>query len=185
MTQLAAKSAGYADVVYLDAKTDTLLEEVSSCNIFTVQGRTIRTPPLQVRRLSWRAPPVRAPYWRSTRLLGSPEITYPPQLVRCLRLPRAPPLVECALQHDAAYLMHMCRAQGTILPGVTRKSIIQLARELGYEVQEADVPVAEAMQADEIFTTGTAVVVSAVGSLTYKVLRRRCWFCMRVHACVP
>ena len=50
MTQLAAKGAGYADVVYLDAKTDTLLEEVSSCNIFTVQGRTIRTPPLTVRR---------------------------------------------------------------------------------------------------------------------------------------
>lgn len=50
VTQLAAKNAGYADVVYLDAKTDMLLEEVSSCNIFTVQGRTIRTPPLQVRR---------------------------------------------------------------------------------------------------------------------------------------
>ncbi len=49
MTQLAAKEAGYADVVYLDAKTDTCLEEVSSCNIFTVAGRTIRTPPLQAR----------------------------------------------------------------------------------------------------------------------------------------
>jgi hypothetical protein len=34
------------DVVYLDAKTDTYLEEVSSCNIFAVKGRTIRTPPL-------------------------------------------------------------------------------------------------------------------------------------------
>ncbi len=55
------------------------------------------------------------------------------------------------------------------MPGVTRKSIIQLARQLGYEVQEVDVPVAEAMQAEEIFTTGTAVVVSAVGSLTYQV----------------
>ena len=63
--------------------------------------------------------------------------------------------------------------QGTILPGVTRKSIIQLARQLGYEVREVDVPVAEAMAADEIFTTGTAVVVSAVGSLTYQVPRRR------------
>lgn len=59
--------------------------------------------------------------------------------------------------------------QGTILPGVTRKSIIQLARQLGYEVAEEDVGVAEAMRADEIFTTGTAVVVSAVGSLTYQV----------------
>ncbi len=48
-TQLAAKKEGYADVVYLDAKTDTYLEEVSSCNIFSVQGKHIRTPPIEVR----------------------------------------------------------------------------------------------------------------------------------------
>lgn len=48
-TQLAAKKVGYADVVYLDAKTDLYLEEVSSCNIFVVKGKTIRTPPLEVR----------------------------------------------------------------------------------------------------------------------------------------
>ena len=52
MTQLAAKAAGYADVVYLDAKTDTLLEEVSSCNIFAVFGNVIKTPPLQARDLT-------------------------------------------------------------------------------------------------------------------------------------
>jgi branched-chain amino acid aminotransferase len=33
-------------VVYLDAKSDTYLEEVSSCNIFVRTGRTIKTPPL-------------------------------------------------------------------------------------------------------------------------------------------
>lgn len=47
-TQLAAKRNGYADVVYLDAKTDTYLEEVSSCNIFVVKGKTLKTPSLQV-----------------------------------------------------------------------------------------------------------------------------------------
>lgn len=46
VTQLEAKKHGYADVVYLDAKTDTYLEEVSSCNVFCVKGKTIRTPPL-------------------------------------------------------------------------------------------------------------------------------------------
>ena len=46
--QLAAKKEGYADVVYLDAKSDTYLEEVSSCNIFTVKGNTVKTPTLQV-----------------------------------------------------------------------------------------------------------------------------------------
>lgn len=59
--------------------------------------------------------------------------------------------------------------QGTILPGVTRKSIIQLARLKGYTVEEANIPIDEAMEADEIFTVGTAVVVQSVGSLTYKV----------------
>jgi len=38
--------ANPADVVYLDAKTDTYLEEVSSCNIFVRKGKTIKTPPL-------------------------------------------------------------------------------------------------------------------------------------------
>ena len=48
VVQLAAKQSGYADVVYLDAKTDTYLEEVSSCNIFVVKGNVIKTPPLAV-----------------------------------------------------------------------------------------------------------------------------------------
>lgn len=47
VTQLEAKKLGYSDVVYLDAKTDTYLEEVSSCNIFCVKGKRITTPPLQ------------------------------------------------------------------------------------------------------------------------------------------
>lgn len=109
VTQLAAKKDGYADVVYLDAKSDTYLEEVSSCNIFVVKDKTIKTPPLG----------------------------------------------------------------GTILPGVTRRSVIDLARSKGYRVEEAPVSVHEAMEADEIFTTGTAVVVSPVGSLTYEGRRKQ------------
>lgn len=50
-TQLAAKQNGYADVIYLDAKTDTYLEEVSSCNVFIVKGKQLKTPPLQVTSL--------------------------------------------------------------------------------------------------------------------------------------
>ena len=58
--------------------------------------------------------------------------------------------------------------QGTILPGVTRKSVLELARDLGFTAEEAPITIEEAMQADEVFTTGTAVVLSPVGSLTYK-----------------
>ena len=58
--------------------------------------------------------------------------------------------------------------QGTILPGVTRKSVLELAEDLGFTAEEAPITIEEAMQADEVFTTGTAVVLSPVGSLTYK-----------------
>ncbi|XP_021836530.1 branched-chain amino acid aminotransferase 1, mitochondrial isoform X2 [Spinacia oleracea] len=56
---------------------------------------------------------------------------------------------------------------GTILPGVTRKSIIEIARDLGYNVEERPIPVEELLEADEVFGTGTAVVVASVGSITY------------------
>ena len=66
-----------------------------------------------------------------------------------------------------------CIVQGTILPGVTRQSVLQLAESRGYTVEEGAIEVEAAMQADEIFTSGTAVVVCSVGSLEYKGTRRR------------
>ncbi|RZC62683.1 hypothetical protein C5167_024447 [Papaver somniferum] len=83
--QSAAKAKGYSDVLYLDSTHKKYLEEVSSCNVFLVKGKTISTPAIK----------------------------------------------------------------GTILPGITRKSIIDVAR------------------SQEVFCTGTAVVVSPVGSITY------------------
>mmetsp|Transcript_31661 Transcript_31661/g.53197 ORF Transcript_31661/g.53197 Transcript_31661/m.53197 type:complete len:423 (-) Transcript_31661:401-1669(-) len=103
-TQLSAKAEGYADVLYLDSVEDKYVEEVSSCNVFVVNGNVIRTPP----------------------------------------------------------------AGETILPGITRKSVIEMARSEGYEVREEKVEVSELMTADEVFCTGTAVVVVPVGSITYK-----------------
>ncbi|CAH9119037.1 unnamed protein product [Cuscuta epithymum] len=57
--------------------------------------------------------------------------------------------------------------KGTILPGITRKSIIDLAVSQGFQVEERFVSVDELLDADEVFCTGTAVVVSPVGSITY------------------
>ncbi|XP_004511802.1 branched-chain amino acid aminotransferase 2, chloroplastic [Cicer arietinum] len=57
--------------------------------------------------------------------------------------------------------------KGTILPGITRKSIIDVARSQGFQVEERLVSVEELLEADEVFCTGTAVVVSPVGSVTY------------------
>ncbi|CAN6482169.1 unnamed protein product [Victoria cruziana] len=56
---------------------------------------------------------------------------------------------------------------GTILPGITRKSVAEVAHDLGYQVEERPILVDELMDADEVFCTGTAVVVASVGSITH------------------
>ncbi|THU70607.1 hypothetical protein C4D60_Mb08t26770 [Musa balbisiana] len=57
---------------------------------------------------------------------------------------------------------------GTILPGVTRKSIIEIANDCGYQVEERLVSLEDLLDADEVFCTGTAVVVAPVSSITYQ-----------------
>ena len=44
----------------------------------------------------------------------------------------------------------------SILDGINRKSVIQIARDLGYELVERDIARAELALADEVFLTGTA-----------------------------
>ncbi|XP_057537013.1 branched-chain-amino-acid aminotransferase 2, chloroplastic-like [Amaranthus tricolor] len=62
--------------------------------------------------------------------------------------------------------------KGTILPGVTRKSIIEIAREYyGFKVEERQIEIEELMKADEAFCTGTAVAVVPIGSITYQDTR--------------
>ena len=63
---------------------------------------------------------------------------------------------------------------GSILPGITRNSIIQILKQKGMKVSERRISVQEIMEATqkgtlkEAFGTGTAAVVSPVGSLYYK-----------------
>ena len=60
---------------------------------------------------------------------------------------------------------------GSILPGITRDSIITLARQLGYEVEEKRLDINEIFadiksgKLTEAFGTGTAAVISPVGRL--------------------
>jgi len=63
---------------------------------------------------------------------------------------------------------------GTILPGITRDSIMTLAKFLGYEVEERDITITEIIKGiedgsvSESFGTGTAAVISPVGTLGYQ-----------------
>lgn len=63
---------------------------------------------------------------------------------------------------------------GTVLPGITRMSCIELLRDWGYTVTERQISIDELIQAghegrlQEVFGTGTAAVVSPVGGLRYR-----------------
>ena len=63
---------------------------------------------------------------------------------------------------------------GSILPGITRDSVIKLAKHMGYTVEERRISIEEVFEAyekgtlEEMFGTGTAAVVSPVGLLGWK-----------------
>ncbi|KAG8065707.1 hypothetical protein GUJ93_ZPchr0004g40033 [Zizania palustris] len=57
---------------------------------------------------------------------------------------------------------------GTILPGITRRSVIEYAGSLGFQVEERLITIDELLDADEVFCTGTSVVLSSVGCIVYK-----------------
>lgn len=96
---IKAKGEGYADCIYLDSKSDEYLEEVSSCNIFIVKGKVIKTAPIT-----------------GTILDGNLNLLY------FLKLNKK---------------------------GVTRKSVIEIARANGYKVLEDKISINEAL--DVIF----------------------------------
>ena len=50
----------------------------------------------------------------------------------------------------------------SILDGINRKSVIQIARDLGYTVAERDLARAELYMAEEMFLTGTATELCPV-----------------------
>jgi branched-chain amino acid aminotransferase len=60
---------------------------------------------------------------------------------------------------------------GTILPGITRASVIEIARDHGFPVIEKPLTVAEAQDADEAFFTGTAAEMTAIGTIDDTPLR--------------
>jgi branched-chain amino acid aminotransferase len=63
---------------------------------------------------------------------------------------------------------------GTILPGVTRDSVLRIARHWGIPVEERPLPMDEIVAAygdgrlQEAFASGTAAVISPIGMVYYK-----------------
>ncbi|MDM7915188.1 MAG: branched-chain amino acid transaminase [Candidatus Eisenbacteria bacterium] len=59
---------------------------------------------------------------------------------------------------------------GAILPGITRASVLELASDLGYEVEEVPLTVAGVQAADEAFFTGTAAEVTPIHQIDETIL---------------
>ncbi len=58
---------------------------------------------------------------------------------------------------------------GSILPGITRDSVLKLAADqLKLKVEERDVSYEEVFKASEVFCTGTAAVVTSIGSIAFE-----------------
>lgn len=69
------------------------------------------------------------------------------------------------------------KLNGSILPGITRRSVIQILKDKGLNVTERAISIDEVVSAYKdgtlvsLFGTGTAAVISPVGWLTYKDLK--------------
>ena len=65
------------------------------------------------------------------------------------------------------------KLSGSILPGITRDSVLKLLKDRGYKIEERKISIDEVFEAskngllEEVFGTGTAAVISPVGSLSY------------------
>lgn len=79
--------------------------------------------------------------------------------------------MNCFFKIDG--VVYTAPANGTVLPGVTRMSCIELMKKWGYEVKEEKISIDAIMKAssdgklEEVFGTGTAAVISPVGELYY------------------
>jgi branched-chain amino acid aminotransferase len=57
-----------------------------------------------------------------------------------------------------------------ILPGITRKSVIQLSKDLGFEVRETNIMREMLYIADEVFFCGTAAEITPVRSVDKTII---------------
>lgn len=80
--------------------------------------------------------------------------------------------MNCFFKIDGTVYTAPC--VGTVLPGVTRMSCIELMQHWGIPVSEERLPIAKVIEAsengtlEEVFGTGTAAVISPVGELRYE-----------------
>lgn len=67
---------------------------------------------------------------------------------------------------DNSQKKYVTPISSSVLPSITNKSLMQIAKDIGLTVEQRDIPVEEMKNFDEVLAVGTAVVVTPVGSIT-------------------
>lgn len=67
---------------------------------------------------------------------------------------------------DSESKAYVTPKSASVLPSITNKSLMTIAKDEGMDVQERDIPIDELDSFDEVLAVGTAVVVTPVGSVT-------------------
>jgi len=60
--------------------------------------------------------------------------------------------------------------ENSVLPGITRDSVMKLARDAGYTLIEKNLSVGELLTADEVFLTGSAAEITPVREIDFRVI---------------
>jgi len=63
--------------------------------------------------------------------------------------------------------------KGTILPGITRDSVIKIAKDLGHKIIEKKIKASEIKNFDEAFFVGTAAEISTIGRIDKYVFKKK------------
>lgn len=92
---------------------------------------------------------------------------------------------EAIMLDDAGYVAEACTEnlfivkdgiiytpglQSSILPGITRDSVIQIAIREGYKVVERDLAIGEVLTCDELFLTGSAAEITPVREINKRII---------------
>jgi len=67
---------------------------------------------------------------------------------------------------DTEKSLYVTPKSRSVLPSITNKSLMTIAKDEGLTVEERDIPISEMESFDEVLAVGTAVVVTPVGSVT-------------------
>uniref|UniRef100_A0A7S1XVW6 Branched-chain-amino-acid aminotransferase n=1 Tax=Phaeomonas parva TaxID=124430 RepID=A0A7S1XVW6_9STRA len=151
LARAGLREAGYDEILYLDARKDTYVEEAGAANFFAVlrperPKRGLLGFNLYSNHAKDAEPP--SPEEEMMRARGS-------------AIP-----VEGAEEFAGLEVCTPTTDRKTILDGVTRRSLLDIAKYvLGVKAEARDITYEEVMEAEEAFCSGTGAVVTPVGRL--------------------